>query len=104
MFSGVTEIEHSLKMGEKLTLKYVCSVFRTSKDFQYVTKQQVVRLLLCVVLGRREPYIQRFHFHEEGPYHIETSPLICIYKYIHIRSIWRQQLFRSLRAHQYSSD
>ena len=29
---------------------------------------------------------------------------ISIYIYIYIRSICRQQLFRSLRAHQYSSD
>ena len=29
---------------------------------------------------------------------------IYIYIYIYIRSICRQQLFRSLRAHQYSSD
>ena len=29
---------------------------------------------------------------------------ICIYIHIHIQSIYRQQLFRSLRADQYSSD
>ena len=29
---------------------------------------------------------------------------VCVYIYVYTRSICRQQLFRSLRAHQYSSD
>ena len=36
--------------------------------------------------------------------HDIQSLYIYIYIYIYIRSICRQQLFRSLRAHQYISD
>ena len=39
-----------------------------------------------------------------GYIYIYQDIYIYIYMYIYIRSICRQQLFRSLRAHQYSSD